>query len=90
MSCLRSFKARALRRRASSSKFLAKGEKSGWRAVGLENAMAHQYEAGDVVTVFQISASNELVIEGKATIRKRVADVAEQYRVEFANKPGIL
>jgi hypothetical protein len=36
--------------------------------------MAHQYKAGDVVTVFQISASNELVIEGKATIRKRVAD----------------
>jgi len=51
--------------------------------------MAHQYKAGDVVTVFQISASNELVIEGKATIRKRVADVDEQYRVEFANKPGV-
>jgi hypothetical protein len=44
--------------------------------------MAHQYKAGDLVTVFQISASNELVIEGKATIRKRVADVDEQYRVE--------
>ncbi len=43
----------------------------------------------DVVTVFQISASNELVIEGKATIRKRVADVDEQYRVEFANRPGV-
>ena len=51
--------------------------------------MAHQYKPGDVVTVFQISASNELVIEGKATIRKRVADVDEQYRVEFANKPGV-
>ena len=59
----------------------------GWRAVGWE--IAHQYKAGDVVTVFQISASNELVIEGKATIRKRVADVDEQYRVEFANKPGV-
>jgi hypothetical protein len=45
--------------------------------------------AGDVVTVFQISPSNELVIEGKATIRKSVADVDEQYRVEFANKPGV-
>jgi hypothetical protein len=41
------------------------------------------------VTVFQISPSNELVIEGKATIRKRVAEVDEQYRVEFANKPGV-
>jgi hypothetical protein len=30
------------------------------------------------------------VIEGKATIRKRVADHAEQYRVEFANKPGMI
>ena len=51
--------------------------------------MSHQYKAGDVVTVFQISPSNELVIEGKATIRKRVAEVDEQYRVEFANKPGV-
>ena len=51
--------------------------------------MTHQYNAGDVVTVFQISPSNELVIEGKATIRKRVAEVDEHYRVEFANKPGL-
>ena len=51
--------------------------------------MSHQYNAGDVVTVFQISPANELVIEGKATIRKRVAEVDEQYRVEFANKPGV-
>ena len=50
--------------------------------------MAHQYKAGDVVTVFQISASNELVIEGKATIRKRVADVDEQHRVEFIDSWG--
>jgi hypothetical protein len=50
--------------------------------------MPHQYNAGDVVTVFQISPSNELVIAGKATIRKRVAEVDEHYRVEFANKPG--
>jgi hypothetical protein len=60
---------------------------SGWRAVGWESAMAHQYKAGDVVTVFQISHANELVIEGKATIRKRVAEVDD--RVEFANKPGV-
>ena len=51
--------------------------------------MSHQYKAGDVVTVFQISSAKELVIEGKATIRKRVAEVDEQYRVEFANKPGM-
>ena len=50
--------------------------------------MSHQYKAGDVVMVFQISTSNELVIEGKATIRKRVADADEHYRVEFVNKPG--
>ena len=48
--------------------------------------MAHQYS--DVVTVFQISAT-ELVVEGKATIRTRVAEVDEYYRVEFANKPGV-
>ena len=47
---------------------------SDWR-VGWESAMSHQYKAGDVVTVFQISPENELVIEGKATIRKRVAEV---------------
>jgi len=51
--------------------------------------MAHQYKAGDVVTIFQISASNELVIEGKAIIRKRVAEVDEHYRLELANKPGV-
>ena len=39
--------------------------------------MAHQYKVGDVVTVFQISPANELVIEGKATIRKRVAEIDE-------------
>ena len=51
--------------------------------------MAHLYKAGDVVTVFQISHANELVIEGTATIRKRIPEVDEQYRVEFANKPGV-
>ena len=60
----------------------------GWRE-GWESAMAHQYKVGDVVTVFQISPANELIIEGKATIRKRVAEVDEHYRVEFANKPGV-
>jgi hypothetical protein len=51
--------------------------------------MSHQFKVGDVVTVFQISAANKLVIEGKATIRKRVAEVDGHYRVEFANKPGM-
>jgi len=51
--------------------------------------VSHQYKAGDEVTVFQLSASKKLVIEGKATIRKRVADIDEQYRVEFAKKPGM-
>ena len=50
---------------------------------------AHQYKTGDVVTVFQISPANELVIEGKATIRKRVSEVDEHYRIEFACKPGV-
>lgn len=50
--------------------------------------MSHQFKVGDVVTVFQISAANKLVIEGKATIRKRVAEVDGHYRVEFADKPG--
>ena len=51
--------------------------------------MAHQYKAGDVVTIFQISQSKKLVIEGKATVRKRVIDVDEQYRVEFVSKLGM-
>jgi hypothetical protein len=63
--------------------------KSGWRAVGWGSAVSHRYKAGDVVTVFQISPANELVVEGKATIRKRVAEVDEHYRVEFVNKPGV-
>jgi hypothetical protein len=33
-------------------------------AFGWESAMSHQYEVGNVVTVFQISLSKELVIEG--------------------------
>ena len=51
--------------------------------------MSHQFKVGDVVTVFQISAANKLVIEGKATIRKRVAEIDGHYRVEFADKPGM-
>ena len=61
----------------------------GRSGVRWESAVSHQYKAGDVVTVFQISSAKELVIEGRATIRKRVAEVDEHYRVEFANKPGM-
>jgi hypothetical protein len=57
--------------------------------VGWESAVSHQYKAGDVVTVFQISSSNELFVEGRATIRKRVTEVDEHYRVGFASKPGM-
>jgi hypothetical protein len=74
----------------------AEGEKLIWYNMWVddvlldgESVMSHQYKAGDVVTVFQLSRSKELVIEGKATIRTRVADIDEQYRVEFANKPGM-
>ena len=74
----------------------AQGEKLIWYNMrvgdvlfGWESVMSHQYKAGDAVTVFQISPANELVIEGKATIRTRVAEVDEYYRVEFANKPGV-
>ena len=62
----------------------------GLAGVGWESAMAHQYKAGDVVTIFQISQTKKLVIEGKATIRKKITDVDEQYRVEFVNKPGMI
>jgi hypothetical protein len=56
----------------------AEGEKLIWYNMWVddvlldgESVMSHQYKAGDVVTVFQLSRSKELVIEGKATIRKR-------------------
>ena len=38
--------------------------------MGWESAVSHQYKAGDVVTVFQISSSNELFVEGRATAAK--------------------
>jgi hypothetical protein len=31
-----------------------------------------------------------LAIEGKATIRKKIAEIDELYRVEFANQPGTI
>lgn len=43
----------------------------------------HKFDRGKVVTVFQMSPSKGLFIEGKAIIRKRVTDVDEQYLVSF-------
>ncbi len=43
----------------------------------------HTFSAGDRVTIFQMSPSKGLLIEGKATIRSRVDDVDEQYVVKF-------
>jgi hypothetical protein len=48
----------------------------------------HRFKKGEVVTVFQMSPSKGLFIEGKATIRRLVRDVDEQYEVAFLNEPG--
>lgn len=43
----------------------------------------HKFKAGDVVTIFQMHPRKGLMIEGKATVVNRVADVDEQYVVVF-------
>lgn len=48
----------------------------------------HSFKKGDEVTVFQMSPSKGLFIEGAATVRKIVKDVDEQYEVEFTSEPG--
>ena len=48
----------------------------------------HAFKADDIVTVFQMSPSKGLFIEGKAVIRSRVDDVDEQYNVTFTSEPG--
>lgn len=53
-----------------------------------KTARVHTFKRGDEVTIFQMSPSKGLIIEGAATIRKLVADVDEQYEVEFTNEPG--
>lgn len=50
--------------------------------------MNHRFKADDIVTIFQMSPSKGLFIEGKAVIRKRVPDVDEQYEVTFINEPN--
>lgn len=49
--------------------------------------MSHRYKADDIVTIFQMSPSKGLFIEGKAIIRKRVPGVDEQYVVTFITEP---
>ena len=46
----------------------------------------HSFKVGDEVTIFQMHPSKGLVIEGAATVRKRVKDVDEQYLVEFTTE----
>lgn len=46
----------------------------------------HHFDRGDIVTIFQMSPSKGLFIEGKAAIVSRVADVDEQYNVRFLNE----
>jgi hypothetical protein len=46
----------------------------------------HTFKPGDDVTIFQMSPSKGLFIEGLATVRKRVANVDEQYVVVFADE----
>lgn len=48
----------------------------------------HAFKRDDIVTVFQMSPSKGLFIEGKAAIVERVEDVDEQYKVRFVNEPG--
>jgi hypothetical protein len=47
----------------------------------------HTFKAGDAVTIFQMSPSKGLFIEGNATVRKRINDVDEQYLVSFVGEP---
>lgn len=48
----------------------------------------HAFKRDDIVTVFQMHPTYGLEIEGKAVIRKVVADVDEQYEVTFISEPG--
>jgi hypothetical protein len=49
--------------------------------------MSHRFKADDIVTIFQMSPSKGLFIEGKAVVRSRVHDVDEQYLVTFITEP---
>jgi len=48
----------------------------------------HTFKGGKKVTVFQMSPSKGLFIEGTAKIIGRVVDVDEYYDVVFDNEPG--
>lgn len=48
----------------------------------------HTFKVGDEVTIFQMSASKGLLIEGAATVRKRIKDIDEQYLVSFVGEPS--
>lgn len=48
----------------------------------------HHYDLGEYVTVFQMSPSKGLFIEGGAHIVEIVPDVDEQYVVRFENEKG--
>ena len=48
----------------------------------------HRMKVGAVVTIFQMHPRKGLMIEGKATILKKIADVDEQYMVRFHGPDG--
>lgn len=48
----------------------------------------HHFDLGDRVTIFQMSASKGLLIEGRASIVEIVPDVDEAYVVRFDNEPS--
>jgi hypothetical protein len=51
--------------------------------------MSHQYKAGDVVTVFQISPANELVIEVRRQSAKGSQKLMSSTGSSSPNKPGV-
>ena len=48
----------------------------------------HSFDVDDVVTIFQMSPSKGLFIEGEATVRECISDVDEQYLVSFDTEPN--
>ena len=43
---------------------------------------------GDVVTVFGCTFGGKFVIEGRATVLKRIPDIDEQYKIRFHGRDG--
>lgn len=53
--------------------------------------MKHLFKKGDVVNIFQMSASKGLMIEGRATVAKPIGNPQdEHYMVRFHRKNGEL